>query len=343
MAPFSIDVAEPDLRELAQFFSSQTGESALSIQPRLEWQRRNPSRVPDVPMAFCARLASGSIAGAMLCIPHRLVRRSVEQTVLMSSGFYVDQSIRGAGIQIFLKYRALGSRYVLYATTANAQSERLWRSAGGKPLARTDYELLRPIAWPGVIEEMIVRRAGKGVAPIARLAALAGYLRAEGFNSARGELSRVDRPEYAVVSATSDDLQPVRDAAFIRWRFFDVPQTDAAVYRYRDEANGADGFVALTLSRRGYRQQLRTISLADMWGTIPVKAFGALVASIGRMYRASAELIALRCVPAAYERDAVDAGYRRRAFDYPIGWYLDTRGSLGGDPVLMPPAATELV
>ena len=94
----------------------------------------------------------------MLCLPHRLVRNAVQQTAVMSSGFYVDPSIRGAGLQIFLTYRALSTRYALYATTANAVSERLWRSAGGKPLDRTDYELLRPIAWPGAIEDVLVLR-----------------------------------------------------------------------------------------------------------------------------------------------------------------------------------------
>jgi hypothetical protein len=343
MAPFSIDVADPDLRELASFFSSQTGEPAESIQPRLEWQMRNPSRSRDVPHVIGARLASGAIAGAMLCIPHRLVRNSVQQTALMSSGFYVDQSIRGAGLQIFLAYRALGARHALYATTANAQSERLWRSAGGTPLARTDYELLRPIAWPGVIEEMLVRRAGKAIAPLARLAALAGHLRREGFSGASGELTRVDRPEDAAIRSASHDLQPVRDAAFIRWRFFELPQADAAVYRYSDGATGADGFVAVIGSRRGYRHQLRTIALADMWGAVPARAFRGLLAAIGRRYRTEADLIAIRCLPDVYEREAAHDGYRRRDFEYPIGWCLDPRELLGAGPVLMPPAATELV
>jgi len=343
MAPFSIDVAAPDLHELAAFFSSQTGEPAESIRPRLEWQTRNPSRSSGIPHVICARLASGAIAGAMLCIPHRLVRNAVQQTALMSSGFYVDQSIRGAGLQIFLTYRALGARHALYATTANAQSERLWRSAGGRPLARTDYEWLHPIAWPAVIEEMLVRRGGTIIAPLARVAALAGHLRREGFAGAGGELTRVGRPEDAAVDPVSGDLQPVRDAAFIRWRFFDVPQADAVVYRYRDSAAGADGFVAVTGSRRGYRQQLRTIALADMWGAMPAAAFQGVLAALGRRHRGAADLMTLRCIPDACEPEAAQCGYRRRGFEYPIGWYIDPRGALGAGPVLMPTAATELV
>jgi len=342
MAPFSIDVAEPDIRELARFFSSQTGEPADSIQQRLEWQTRNPSRLREVPDVICARLTSGAIAGAMLCLPHRLVRNAVQQTAVMSSGFYVDPSIRGAGLQIFLTYRALSARYALYATTANAVSERLWRSAGGKPLDRTDHELLRPIAWPGAIEEVLVRRAGRSMASLARLAGLAGHLRRERFD-ASGELTRVERPEHAVLTSTSRDLQPVRDAAFVRWRFFDVPQVDGIIYRYRDAAFGADGFIAVIISRRGYRHQLRTVSVADLWGAIPAAAFPGLLGMLGQHHRASADLIAIRCAPEAYEREALSAGYRRREFDYPIGWYLDPRGALGAEPVLMPPAATELV
>jgi hypothetical protein len=346
MAPFAIDVAgldDSNVQPLARFFSSQTGEAAASIQPRLDWQARNPSRSPDIPGVICARLPSGDIGGAMLCIPHRLERQPARLTALMSSGFYVDPSIRGAGLQIFLAFRALGARHPLYATTANALSERLWRSAGGKPLARTEYEWLHPIAWPPVVEEMLVRRAGKAIAPLARIAALAGHLRREGFSGATGELTPIDRPEDAVVQSAGPDLQPVRDAAFIRWRFFDVPQADGVVYRYRDAATGADGFAAVTNSRRGYRHQLRTISLADMWGAMPAASLPALVAAIARRHRASADLIAIRCVPDGYEPEAQRAGFRRRGFEYPIGWYLDPHGVLGPGPVLMPTAATELV
>jgi len=343
MAPFSLDAREPELSELASFYSTQTGEPAASIQPRLEWHSRNPSRIKDVPLATCARLASGAIAGAMLTVPHRLVRDGVQQTALMSSGFYVDRSIRGAGLQIFLKYRALSSRYPLYATTANASSERLWRSAGASPLARTDYEWLRPLSWPPVLEEMLVRRAGKIVAPLARVLTLAGHLRRDAFARAKGELVRIDRPEDAVLPAASKDLQPVRDEAFVRWRFFEIPQADPVVYRYRDPSAAADAFIAVTRSRRGHRGQLRTMSLADVWGTMTPATFPGMLSCLARRHRRDTDLIAVRSIPPAFERAIGNAGFRRRAFEYPIGWCLDPRGVLGRAQVAMPPAATELV
>jgi hypothetical protein len=343
MAPFTIDAREPDIRELASFYSTQTGEPAASIRPRLDWQARNPSRINDVPMATCARLASGAIAGAMLTIPHRLRRDGVELTALMSSGFYVDRSIRGAGLQIFLKYRALSSRYPLYATTANASSERLWRSAGASPLARTDYEWLRPVSWPPIVEEMLVRKTGKIIAPLARLLSLAAHLRREGFGGAKGELSRIDRPQDAVIPMTSNDLQPVRDEAFVRWRFFEAPQADPVVYRYRDPSSGADAFVAITRSLRGHRSQLRTISLADVWGTMPAPALPGMLDALALQHRRDADLIAVRALPVDLEDRIGAAGFRRRAFEYPIGWCLDPRGVLGAAPVAMPTAATELV
>ena len=344
MAPFSIDATEPDLHELAAFFSSQTGEPAESIYPRLAWQARNPSRRADVPLVFCARLPSGAIAGAMLCIPHRLLWRSRQHTALMSSGFYVDRSIRGAGIHIFLQYRALGARHVLYATTANQQTERLWRSAGGAPLARTEYELLRPVRWSPVVEEVLVRRLGRPMAPLARLVAPLARLRPAGARRGSGAaLEAIDRPEDAAAAALDAGLQPVRDAAFIRWRFLDVPQVDGCVYRYRHAASGADGFIAVTHARRGYRFQLRTVYLADMWGTIPPEAFPALLDAISDRHRRTADLLAIRCVSEPYERQALAAGCVRRNFDYPIGWFVDRGGVLGPDAVLIPPSATELV
>jgi hypothetical protein len=344
MAPFTIDPAEPDLGELARFYSSQVNEPAAAIRERLEWQSRNPSRRPDVPIVMYGRAASGAIGGAMLCIPHRLRVGPQQHTALMSSGFYVDAAIRGAGIQIFLTYRALSARHILYATTANAQTARLWQSAGGRTIAQTDYELLRPIRWPGVLEEMIVQRLGARASLLARAVAPLGHLRAlASRRAAGGELLAVDRPEDAVTEETGDGVQPVRDAAFIRWRFFDVPQVDARVYRFRHEASGADGFVALTHARRGYRRQLRTVYLADSWGRMPSRAFPALLDAIGARCRSTADLLSMRCVRQDKEREALAAGSVRRNFDCPIGWFVDSQNLLGAAPVLFPAAATELV
>jgi hypothetical protein len=344
MPPFVIDPAEPDFGELARFFSSQTGEPEASIRERLDWQARNPSRRPDVPLVMYGRDAAGAIAGAMLCIPHRLLVGSERHTALMSSGFYVDAAVRGAGIQIFLTYRALSARFVLYATTANAQTARLWKSAGGRALAQADYELLRPIRWPALLEEVIVRRLGPRASLLARAVAPLGHVR--GLMSPRstgGELTSIDRPEDAVTEDAGDGVQPVRDAAFIRWRFFDVPQVDARVYRFRHAALGADGFVALTHARRGYRRQLRTVYLADTWGRIPSRAFPALLDAIADRCRSTADLLAMRCLRPADEEEALAAGCIRRDFECVIGWFVDSQGTLGADPVRLPPAATELV
>jgi hypothetical protein len=190
----------------------------------------------------------------MLCIPHRLIRGSHQWTALMSSGFYVDAAFRGAGMGLFLQYRAMGKRYILYATTANALAARLWQVAGAKALAETDYELLRPIRWSSVTEEMLVRRLGSYFTPLARaLAPLTNIRSMTSWGVSKGDLTPVQCPEDAVITSTGEGLQPLRDVAFLRWRFFDVPQAEAQIYRYRQK-NLADGFVALTRFRRGYRR-----------------------------------------------------------------------------------------
>lgn len=344
MPAFSIDPTEPDPGELARFYASQGGEPAAAIRERLEWHARNPSRRPDVPLMIHGRGASGAIVGAMLCLPHRLRVGHQPHTALMSSGFYVDAAIRGAGIQIFLTYRALSSRHVLYATTANAQTVRLWQSAGARPLAHTDHELMRPIRWPGLVEETIVRAVGPRASLAARMVAPLGHLRSLRLGrAARGDLTVVDTPEDAVVPENPDGIQPVRDAAFIRWRFFDVPQVDGRVYRFRHADTDADGFVAVTHARRGYRGQLRTIYVADTWGRIPSSAFPSLLQAIADRSRATADLVSLRCLRPDDERAALAAGAIRRSFPVTSGWFVDNLGVLGADPVLMPAAATELV
>ena len=344
MPCFTLDTSEPDLTELARFLAAQTDDSAERIEERLQWQMGNPSRRPDVPFAWCARTASGTLGGAMLCMPHRMVRGEQNCTALMSHGFYVDGSLRGAGMEIFLQYRALSEQYVLYTTTANAQAGRLWRWAGAKVLAETDHELLRPVRWSSIVEEMLVRRWGTRSAQLVRVVAPLAEIRGVvSWTASMGELTPVDCPEDAVIPPDGDGLHPLRDAAFIRWRFFEVPQVEAEIYRYRDEKLGADGFVALTRMRRGYRLQIRTLFLADMWGKIPPSAFPRLVRAISKRYRPTVDVLAIRCLGRPYLQDALAANCVRRGFGYATGWYIDRRSILGPDPVLIPAAATELV
>lgn len=344
VSTFTIDTSEPDLRELAGFFAVQTADSPELIFERLQWQMRNPSRRPDVPFAWCVRTGGGTLGGAMLCTPHRLIKGSQQCTALMSSGFYVDASFRGAGMGIFLRYRALSEHYVLYATTANAQAARLWQWAGAKALAETDYELLLPTRWSSLVEEMLVRRLGvrsaslaRAVAPIANLRGLASC------NVSAGELTPVYCPEDAVVSSSNDGLQPVRDAAFIRWRFFDAPHAEAQIFKYRDEELSADGFIALTRVRRGYRKQIRTLYLADMWGRIPPRALPNLLHTIRSRYRRTADLLSIRCLPQEHLKEALATYCVRREFGCTTGWYIDRTAMLGLDPVVIPAATTELV
>jgi hypothetical protein len=341
---FTIDTSEPDLTELADFFAAQTDDSPELIFERLQWQMRNPSRRPDVPFAWCVRTAGGVLGGAMLCTPYRLIRGVQNCTALMSNGFYVDESLRGAGMKVFLQYRALSEQYVLYTTTANAQAGKLWQWAGAKALLDTDHELLWPIRWSPIVEESLVRRIGTHAAPFVRLVAPLAEIRSLVRRKAPvGELDPVGCPEDAVISPVGEALQPVRDAAFIRWRFFEVPQTDAQIYRYRNEKLGADGFVAITRVRRGYRQQIRTLFLADMWGKIPPSTVPDLLSAISSHYRSAADLLAIRCVGHPYLKDALGVNCIRRAFGYATGWYIDRRAMLGPDPVLIPASATELV
>lgn len=343
MSLFAIDSSQPDLNELAAFFASQTDDSAEAVYERLKWLSLNPSRRTDVPFAWCTRSSSGAIAGAMMCIPHRLVRECQEHTALMSSGFYVDSSVRGAGLEIFLQFRALSSRFPLYATTTNAQAARVWQWAGAKPLAGADHELLRPIRHSAMVEEMLVRRLGSKSAPFARAVAPIASISSLAFHRGlAGELTPVDSAEEAVAGSDGEGLQPVRDAAFIRWRFFDVPQVHAQVYRYQHAATGADGFVALTHSRRGYRRQIRALFLADFWGRISLQAFPGLLHAISRKH-VKEDVLVIRCVAQRYVEQAIAARYIKRDFPQAVGWCIDSREAFGPDPVFIPAAATEMV
>ena len=135
----------------------------------------------------------------------------------------------------------------------------------------------------------------------------------------------------------------LRDTHFARPDGLDTP---GHVSSARDVAVLAQVAMHSRVVRELVRLRSETIEggsfVVRTWNDL-LGVFPGLLGVLGQRHRASADLIAIRCAPEAYEREAVAAGYRRRAFDYPIGWYLDPRGALGAEPVLMPPAATELV
>jgi len=333
-----------DCAELAEFFSTQTHEPAADMLPRLTWLAQNPARRDDVPFAWGVRDAGGRLLGAMLCVPYRFVVGSRTEWFLMSSGFYVDAAVRGAGVQIFLRYRSLAGEFVLYASTANEQTAKLWQAAGGAPIRKTDYELLRPIRWAPVVEDVVARRFG----PAARLVAAAArpfdaMLAGRRRRGPDEYLSEVANPsDAAVASGSGEAPEVVRDADFLRWRYVQAPHTEARLYRFAAPPLKADGFVAVTTARRGYRSQVRCLYVADVWGRVPSEAFPTLLGSLADRHASSADLIALRSLPDAYEAAARRAGFLSRPFACPVGWSIDQRHVLG-EGWRLPAAGSELV
>jgi hypothetical protein len=334
-----------DCAEIAGFFAAQTGDSPSNVLERLEWLTRNPGMRDDVPFGWGVRTGSGDLAGAMLCIPYRFVVRGRIEWFLMSSGFYVDAAARGAGIQIFLRYRSLADRFVLYTTTANEQAAALWQATGATPIPKTEYELVRPLRWARTVEEALSTHVGRTAARIAASAiGPIDVVRLHRRRPTECTLKLVERLEDAVATAGALDDAPtlVRDAPFLRWRYVEIPQFSAGVYRVGRPDQSTDAFVALTGAARGSRFQLRCTYVADVWGDVSPSLFRGVLEAVAEQQLATTDLLVIRSLPDEHEAVARHEHFWLRPFSHAIGWHIDRR-RVTGHAWVMTPAGSEIV
>ena len=97
---------------------------------------------------------------------------------------------------------------------------------------------------------------------------LPGYLirRIIGRSTGTGELQALTLPEKATNPAwprPQDTLAVIRDADYIRWRYFGK-ETGKDVYRFR-LAGAEDRLVVIRLTRSGYRGHIRVLDVLDLW------------------------------------------------------------------------------
>src|SRR4051794_23974063 len=155
------EIREADLEEVADFLERQTLLAGFVPTPshfaparRLRWLLvENPSRNDGIPFGWCVRspagvaagTAAGTIVGAMICVPFRFATRAFACTAAMVCKFYMDKAHRrgGMGSGMLARYLALGQRFPLFATSANAASGALFERSGGYRIAGTDPTMLR--------------------------------------------------------------------------------------------------------------------------------------------------------------------------------------------------------
>jgi len=331
-----VTLFEADLACVASFIARQSGRAALDVEARLRWfLLENPARQSGALLGHGLRAPNGDLVGCILCVPQNF-RYDKQSVVLMgSSSFYVDEKFRGSGGLIFLQYSQLSRDLPLFGNSANAEAAQLWKARGAVAIGDSDHELFGVIRWSPIVEEMLVRSLGRGKlarvasTPLSRVIApfSGGGVRWDGF----GSLTRLHSPEEAA-KLTGDDSPQVltanRDREYLHWRYFSGRDPTSAVFSFHDKHEDRPVMVAVNERPRGFREQIRTLNLLDVYPQVNANMTSAIVAALWREYRAGIDAIVLRGMDLERQELFQSLGFKRRKFDAPNGWVLDRDGHL---------------
>lgn len=312
---------------------------------RLRWLLlENPSNISGVPVGWLLRDESGAVVGAMTNTHLRVGMDNWTSTALMSAKFFVSQAHRGAGLGIFLRYLKLGRTYPLIATTAGAQSAPLWEKFGGFPISHSDHELVG-IGRVGPLAEEVLHRRGP-TRPVARAVGIAAMLAPPGLRRVRSAGAGVcldqlhsarDAAEVARVACLSSPgviaggaegggesaVAVIRDEAHLHWRHFSGP--DAATRRVLacTLPGGARVLVVAQIDRRGFRQQIRALSLQDLWGECGPEDLPRIAGALSRRFAGEFDLLVVRAQSPARRRALLGAGFHHRELAQSTSWCID--------------------
>lgn len=328
------EIAADDLDEIADFIARQqlASESVLDSQKlaaRLRWiVLENPAREPRMPLGWCVRDEKGAVAGCICCAPQKFVFEGRVLTLMMSSSFYVDQRHRAAGATIFLKFLQMGKLYPLFASSTNAAVAEMWKKMGGSSIGNSDQEMLGVWRWRGVAEEALVRRLGNNsftrTMTVAGSALLSMSKRLHTMTST-SELLLIERPEEAakLCTANPSQLTSLRDAPYLRWRYFSEVDRSTRLFVFRAAAAPGEYLVAANLRPRGYRGQIRSINVLDVFPEPKAEIYPLIANSLMREYRNQADTLVFRCLSENSQRAVRQMGFLRRQFAAPIAWCFD--------------------
>jgi len=331
-----VTVSESDIVELAQFIALQSGREPASVESHLRWfLLENPARDPQIPLGCGLRSPQGELVGCILYVPQTF--RFQQQTLLIvgSSCFYVDQRYRGNGGLIFLRFSELGRKWALFGNSANADAAKLWKARGAGPIPYSDHELFGVLRWRGVIEEGLTRRGAPKA--FARMTSSLAALFVRPFKRLKLE---VGQPEDLVPLASAEQVMQLpihnsapeltanRDLRYIRWRYFSGRDATVAVFAFRNKQVESDVLVTVNRRPRGYRGQIRTLNVLDIYPVMTPEVCVSITAALVKRYRGAMDAIVLRGLDEVRQDVFRRLGFMRRPLDAPNGWFLDKSGFL---------------
>jgi hypothetical protein len=281
---------------------------------------RNPALTPDIPFGIGA-FRERRLRGVMMCVPSRFCDSSVTRTCVLSVLFYVDGDSRGAGLPLFLKFRAMAGRYPLYVATANAVVGQLWARLGGIPIAGSDCEYIRVCRFLPIGQEMLARAIRR---PSSSGRAEIGVHRAQ---YSRHELllplATPDEAAEAECGQKAEQYEIVRDAEFFRWKVYD---TGERVYAYRSSDSRC--LCVFQHSRRGYRQQIACTEIVDLSGDLAARDVSDFLSTVKQAF--SPDMIMFRGCSRLAGIEALAGKFKKRQFASPSAWIMDPNRLLEG-------------
>lgn len=323
-------IAENEIAEVATFIAVQSGRSLEAVEAHLRWfLLENPAREREQPLGFALRSSAG-IVGCILCSP-QLFQLGRQRILMMgSSSFYVDEDYRGHGGRIFLQYSRMAARWPLFGTSANATAASLWRAVGANPIPHSDGEMVGVLRWPPVTEEFIYRRTSNLLLSRASAAFISGaaplFWRLKIDDSDAEALRALTCAEQAgeiVAQYPTEKLTALRDRAYIRWRYFSGRDTTTRLFAFRDDASGKDILVTVNQRSRGYRQQIKTLNVLDVYPDVSPAYWLRIVGALVARFSKSVDAVVLRGVNVEMRSILRKAGFQWRTFEAPNGWLLD--------------------
>jgi hypothetical protein len=325
-----VTLGEEHVGEIARFVAAQSGRSAEAVQLHLRWfLLGNPARESQAPLGFGLG-SPGQLVGCILCMPQYFRFQNKIILFVGSSSFYVDERHRGYGGRIFLQYSRLGRRQPLFGTSANPVSAALWKAAGATPIPYSDGELFGVLRWAPVAEEFAHRRYSNRLltrlsgSRISNIAALANPLKIDcSASEALHPLESAEQVNDLPIHVSSTKLTSLRNLPYIRWRYFSGRDSTVAAFAFRCHQPDRDVLVTVNQRIRGYRNQINTLNVLDVYPEVPSGEWLRIVGALIARYRNSVDAVVLRSQNPELQKTFCARGFRNRTFEAPTGWFLD--------------------
>jgi hypothetical protein len=330
-----VNLSEADLTEISSFIALQSGKDRQSIETHLRWfLLENPARDKNSPVGFGLRSA-GQLAGCILLSPQFFRCGAIRILFQGSSSFYVDEKYRGQGGRIFLQYCRLASQSPLFGTSANVEAAALWKAAGAIPLPFSELEMFGVLHWPPVAEEFSHRRYATPA--FTRLAgsswsSLAGLIHPLKIDPRSPDtlrpLTSAGQASELLIDALYPKLTAARDLPYLRWRYFSAPESSVNLFAFRSCHLDREILVTINQRSRGYRSQIRTLNLLDVYPEVPAKEWLQILGALVVRYKTTVDAIVLRNLNPDLRQALERKGFQPRIFDAPNGWLIDKQNLL---------------